>query len=270
MMSAYNRHGGTEARRHEVFARERRTPALSHARKGFTLIEMVVVIGIIVALAAIILGVARSVSEKSEVDQTQNVLKLLDLAMGEWETASDRKLSWGYDGTPPGMKYEIQSGYSSSPPEGVAERQTSDCIAKLRSSTGSKEILAKINDKLLVRTELPTPRVFIRDMWDKEIVMVHPGRLYDPVNDPPSVIKDLDGTIRTTDAIPNVHHDGCEMRFGACINRRVCFVSAGPNGRFGDLHLDVAASSLTQAQQADIALAADNIYSYTLSQERAP
>lgn len=265
MMNRSQRHQGTEARRHEANVHLRRTRAPSHrSPRGFTLIEMVVVIGIIVALAAIILGVAGALSRKSDADQTRNILKLMDLAMGEWETASDRKLSWGKNGMPTAnMSYEIQSDAS-------AEDQTSAAIAKMRASTGSKEILARVNDKFLVRTELPTPRVLIRDPWDKEIVIIHPGRLYDPVNDPAGVIKDLDGTIRTTDAIPNVNHDGCEMRFGACINRRVCFVSAGPDGRFGDLHLDKSAGTLSQADLADIALAADNIYSYALNQERAP
>lgn len=253
--------------------------AASHPTRAFTLIELVVVIGIIVALAAIILGVAGALSRKSEADQTRNVLNLMDLAMGEWETSSDRKLSWGMDGIPtPNMKYEIQSGYTSPPPEGVAGAQISDCLMKLRSSTGSKEILARINDKLLVRTNPPNSRILIRDLWDKEIVMVHPGRLpnpliaTDPIPDPSNPINvdkiDKDGTIRTTDALANINRDGSEVRFGICVNRRICFVSGGPDGELGDLHLDVAAGSLTPAQLKDIALAADNIYSYALSQER--
>ena len=123
---------------------------------------------------------------------------------------------------------------------------------------------------MLVREETPTPRVYFRDPWDNEIVMVHPGRLHDPVNDPPSIIRDVDGTIRTTYAMSNGTFDACEFRHGACINRRVCFVSAGPDGEFGDLHLDVAASGLNAAQQVDIERASDNIYSYALNQERAP
>ena len=244
--------------------------------RAFTLVELVVVIGIIVVLAAIVLGVAGALGRKSDADRTRNVLKLLDMALGEWENAADRQMSWGFDGEPLNMKYELHSR-SAVAGVGTAEMATSDLLSKLRNATGSKDIMAKIDPKLLIRREDPPPaRTLIRDPWDKEIIIVHPGRLPNPLinSDPvaPDPLRiDLDGTIRTgTTGNANIDPAASEIRFGECVNRRICFVSAGPDGDFGDLHLDIAQGSLTPQQQKEVDLAADNIYSYPLLQERAP
>ena len=54
-------------------------------RRGFTLVEMVVTIGIIVVLAALTLTGIAVMSEQSEVKTTRNTMKLLDIALQEWE-----------------------------------------------------------------------------------------------------------------------------------------------------------------------------------------
>ena len=63
-------------------------------RRAFTLVELVVVIGVILLLVGLTLSVSVAVIEQSERRETENVLRLLDMAMKEWEVTTDRKLSW--------------------------------------------------------------------------------------------------------------------------------------------------------------------------------
>src|SRR5262249_42799804 len=63
-------------------------------RRGFTLVEMVIVIAIIVVLASLTFAVGTAVMANSEVRQTTATIKLLDAAVKEWETQADRKISF--------------------------------------------------------------------------------------------------------------------------------------------------------------------------------
>mgnify|MGYP000110480133 CR=1 FL=1 len=74
-----------DSNRRDVRSTTRRQP-----RRAFTLVEMVVVISIIVMLVGLTIGVSVILSRKSEERETESVLKLLDLAMTEWETAAER------------------------------------------------------------------------------------------------------------------------------------------------------------------------------------
>ena len=64
------------------------------ARRGFTMIEMLVVIGIIVLLASLVLAVSGSVARASEERATRNTLEVLNAATEEFERALDRRVSY--------------------------------------------------------------------------------------------------------------------------------------------------------------------------------
>ena len=66
-----------------------------HTVGAFTLVEMVIVIGVIILLAALTLAVSVAVVEGSEVRQTESTMQLLDTALREWEALSDRKITYG-------------------------------------------------------------------------------------------------------------------------------------------------------------------------------
>src|SRR5678816_510662 len=118
-----------------------------------------------------------------------------------------------------------------------------------------REILARIDQDMFVsdNSDPNLPRLKLLDAWNKEIVIVHPGRLPNPILDGPNPLRDADGTIRVTPAwSPDIN----ENRVGICVNRRICFISAGPDGKAGQLEDPPSSTTYQQA--------ADNIYSYPL------
>ncbi len=58
--------------------------------RAFSLIEMMIVIGIIALLAALTLGISSSVMRNAEKRKTQDVLQLLTVALQEWELEKGR------------------------------------------------------------------------------------------------------------------------------------------------------------------------------------
>ncbi len=90
----------------------------------------------------------------------------------------------------------------------------------------------------------------ILDAWDRPIYPTHPGPLWEYVNFylPQA---DEDGTGR-------LYNEGA---YGIARNRRICFVSAGPDGKFG---VDGEFDSLPPGDVAEAmrTARADNIYSY--------
>ena len=63
-------------------------------RTAFTLIEMMIVIGIIALLAALTLGISNSVLRNSEISRTKDALRLLDMALQEWELEMGRAMTF--------------------------------------------------------------------------------------------------------------------------------------------------------------------------------
>ena len=59
---------------------------------GFSLIELLVVIGIIVLLASLVLAVSGSVIRANEERATRNTLTVLDTATEEYERTLDRRI----------------------------------------------------------------------------------------------------------------------------------------------------------------------------------
>jgi prepilin-type N-terminal cleavage/methylation domain-containing protein len=226
-----------------------------HAR-GFSLVEMIVVIAIVLLLFALTIGVVTSLSRSAETRTTQDALSILDQAYEEWKRNAERDVTYGIDGEPPQptgeVVYEIQQDILPFSPDDNDHEATDELIEIIHRNSQSRDILAKISPDLLLP---PTPEhddITMVDAWDGEILTVHAGRQFvrpgqvpgypgDP-GDP-----DKDGTIRTE----------FENAFGVCTNRRLRFVSAGPDGKFGDLQLNLATPPLSPEAQ-------DNIYSYPL------
>ena len=224
--------------------------------RAFTLVEMTIVIGIIILLAGLTLAVSVSVVQGSEVRQTELTIRLLDAAVQEWQAQSDRQVTYGLNDEPPPLDpvlspvYEIREQVDLDD-ESESVRVTADLIVIISRSAGIKEMLAQINSEFVRESDTTadpgfpvTQRLDILDAWGKPIIAVFPGREWEQTFDA-GIPRSEDGTIQT--AVEGV----C----GTATNRQVCFVSAGPDGDFGDL-AQLPDTDEFKASQ-------DNLYSYT-------
>jgi type II secretory pathway pseudopilin PulG len=233
---------------------EKKTRRGSGAARGFTLVEMTIVIGVIILLAALTLSVSVAVVEGSEVRQTENTIRLLTAALQEWEAVADRKISFGLDGEPynQGEQYEIQQPVYSGDLDqflGESHDATKWLFSIISRPSSVKQILAQVDPEAVEQdiVESDVGNVFdtivFADAWGNPIIAVFPGRSWaDGYDDADN--RDPDGTIR-----PHI-----ELVCGVTSNRQICFVSAGPDGKFGDLDPD--------SPDPDPESAEDNLYSY--------
>jgi type II secretory pathway pseudopilin PulG len=220
----------------------------SRATKGFTLVEMVIVIGVIILLAALTLSVSVAVVEGSEVRRTESTIRLLTAALQEWEALADRQVTYGINGQPynQGEQYEIR-------PDAVADdyEATQWLFAIIGKPESVRHILAQVDPEFVTQIpefQIPDTNTVVetfefKDAWGNPIVAVFPGRPWADGVDP-LVDRDADGTLRTP----------IERACGIATNRQICFVSAGPDGDFGDLDPD--------SPDPDVESAEDNLYSY--------
>ena len=216
-------------------------------RAGFTLVELVVAIGIVVLLAGLTLSVSVKVIEASEARETETTLRLLDQAVKQWEVAADRKLTW-WDDVYDKNRTELRDRsdiHGDTPPVLII----TELLNVIGRSTEVQSVLAQINPALVTRyADQSYPQwiqtheektylddsdgaITILDAWGTPIYATHPGRVHDltryPHLPPPLYppIADPDGTIRTYN----------ERDYGIAPNRQIVFVSAGPDRRFGRL-----------------------------------
>lgn len=218
------------------------TPAYRHIRRGFTLIEMVMVIGIIVLLAALTITVGSGITQRSEVDATRTRLELMTTALNSWEVAKDRSITYGINGEPPttGLihKYEVDQTLN-------PYQATEKLFALISRNKDVQDTLSRIRSDFIEEDVFEDPTLgdfktyIITDSWDEQILAVFPGREW---VDSGSYTRDDDGTIRTP----------IEEELGVAVNRQIYFVSAGPDGEFGELN----------GTGGDLEDTEDNIYSY--------
>jgi len=212
------------------------------ARRAFSLIELMIAIGLIVLLVALVFGVGTMLLSQSEARQTRSALDLMDTAIGEWEVSTGRSFTYGTNGQPapaigaPTPRYDFQESVNDA--NMIVEVLRPDFLG---GSEVAKTILAKIDPSLLrTRPNTNPPLTELLDAWGTPIAVVFPGREF--VSGDAAADRDVDGTFRTIQ----------EKRLGICRNRKILLVSAGPDGLLGQLN-----GSAVQRTQAE-----DNIYSY--------
>jgi type II secretory pathway pseudopilin PulG len=69
--------------------------------RAFTLIELLITIGVIIILTAMTVSATVALVRRAEIDRTRTVLRLLDMALAEWQAQAGRTLSWGANPLPP-------------------------------------------------------------------------------------------------------------------------------------------------------------------------
>lgn len=240
-------------------------PRRAASRSGFSLIELMVVVGIIVLLAGLTVGVSSALNRNSETSQMEQTLQLLDSALTEWDVVAERSMTWGPNTSPgntPGIVYDIDSNLGGG-------AQMENVLKNIMKVEECKVILSRINPRFFIEEVLTngTKQYGVIDPWDRRMVIVHPGRVPNASVFPADATTpvDPDGTIRTDSSHSA---DVNENRLGICQNRRLAFICRGPDGELGRQYLDQAYSALSTAELAQLELSKDNIYSYQLGRER--
>ena len=234
--------------------------------KGFSLVEMTVVIGLIVLLAGLTLSGSAAVLRHTEQRQTRTVLDQLDAAIAEWELQADRKLSWWQQYLDAPGHREASDIHSDTRPVLII----TEILDVVTRSATVREMIAGIDPELMYRYDDDTApwldeqweknqvnafflgSVTILDAWGTPIYATHPGRVWveEDAKGIYTLDRDQDGTIQTYN----------EEDYGIAPNRRIVFVSAGPDGLFGipDEFPDLSGDVLTGARDE---ASMDNIYS---------
>ncbi len=229
--------------------------------RGFSLVEVTVVIGLIVLLAGLTLSAGTAVVRHAEHRTTATALTQLDAAVREWELQADRKLTWWQVGD--GSSAYNASDVHSITPEVLIITEILDAV---RANDSAGLILAQIDPDLVYQYRDDTApwlndpeKILVTnrflggltclDAWGRPIYATHPGRTWTTDDaEPPGYTwaRDPDGTIRTLN----------EGLYGAAPNRRIVFVSAGPDGLFG-----LPAEFSPPTEEAIREARMDNIYS---------
>jgi prepilin-type N-terminal cleavage/methylation domain-containing protein len=252
-------------------ARSRRRA--TRARRAFTLLEILIVVGVILILASLVVGVSSALLKRAERSSVENAMAIVESALGEYEATVGRPMT--YDGATVPLTGAIVDVREPANPAGLpangvivgrARGQGIYALNLMAQTEATKPILAGIPTDLYRpdrtnptypasdATYAPSvttpanPRGELVDTWGNRIVWVFPGRPFRFGVD--TGLPDPDGTVRTT----------VENLFGVCTNRRICLVSAGPDGLFGfDLEVN---PNLTVVQRT--AAQTDNVFSYQL------
>jgi prepilin-type N-terminal cleavage/methylation domain-containing protein len=208
---------------------------VTHVRifaRGFTLIEMMIVIAIIVLLAGLTLGISNKVLRGSEIRKTKDAITLLDIAILEWETEMGRSMTFASVGTAVGDTYDIENdGILGIPAFNASVSQSEMAEAMdfraeelweiLIELEASKNILAKIHPDL-IEEDVHGARVV--DAWGSPIGIVFPCGSFKG-SDLISLAEDASGDLTV--------RDQAEDGLGSCLNKQPYFVSAGPDGQWG-------------------------------------
>jgi prepilin-type N-terminal cleavage/methylation domain-containing protein len=260
-----------------------RKKASKGSHRGFTLIEIMIVIAIIAILVAIVLAVGGALAGSQNVKRTEASMQILERAVDEFELLMRRDITWGIDfqlpdGSIPAGPYEPKYDMQEATPHVFL---VSDLLDNISRSSDIRTMLAQLDQNRYYRYEDPSVTgsepEWIREgtlatfqatepdplagQWGTELANApwfgkhtvldawdRPIRVIHPgrPHDPNDLIAtvDDDGTVRTP----------YEDQYGIARNARVLFISGGPDGRFGD----ISAADGTPMKEAT----RDNIYSY--------
>jgi prepilin-type N-terminal cleavage/methylation domain-containing protein len=269
--------------------------------RGFTLLEIMIVMGVILILTSLVLGVGSALLKRAERSQVESAMSIVESAFSEWEAQTGRPLTYNgafnsltnpttevfpsgsassallFDvveppATPPptapnnagnrliftrargagiyavnllSQIETIRPMLASIPPSLLRPESSLSNYPASNLSLGTPGVLYTPSAKATVGTG--STRAELIDTWGGRVAFVFPGRAFRFGVD--SGVPDTDGTVRTP----------AENILGVCTNRRICLVSAGPDGLFG-----VSGEVTPDTPVARAAAAADNIYLYEL------
>lgn len=233
--------------------------------RGFTLVEVLVVVGIIAVLLGLVAGVGPLVFSNQRKAQTSQLLNTLDRALDEYSHAAGgipKFVAEQYANTP-GVDNELTTYGSELFP---ARPDSAVFLAQIKGVGECDAIISGIPSQFLIAT--PTDDGSRPDPSDPSSISLGGGV------DAPSVVDSWADAawgppwnIAEQRVIYYVHPSNllAQDLYGKCVNRRPYFMSAGPDEKYGltsEIPAPASGEPLTHAQKAEL-LVADNIYSYT-------
>lgn len=249
---------------------------MKRATMGFTLVELLVVIGIIAILASMVLAVSGGVLATSERKQVEDTFTLLNKAIQEMELTRGQELVFSRKKNASDASeltfYDVEEN-----PSATTAYIMPKLLALLKSNDRSREFINKINPDFLKQSGVGTTAILdLVDAWGNRIAVVPCGRPAteremrsgyrtvgsvkgNPITaDPLGIgIDSIDRTVRTED----------ETYLGVCSGRRWTFVSRGPDGSLGVPAWNTTATAKQRDGNSDgIDDWGDNIFSQTLTE----
>jgi type II secretory pathway pseudopilin PulG len=269
------------------------------AARAFTLLEIMIVIGVILTLMTLVLGVGSALLRNAEKSQVESAMAIMESALNEYEAQLGRQMtfngSWNAGGTqqlfPQGAGdalFDVRdAGVPPAPANGVnapvmwaarARGAGVFAVNLLRQVDAIRPILAGVSPGLL-RPEPNTPDYPARNIGGTGATLYVPSakqgagprdstrsEFVDPWGNRVAFV--FPGRVfRFGSDVGLPDPDGTvrtpyENVFGVCTNRRICLVSAGADGLFG------LPGEITPASQDTVTAraisAADNIFLYPL------
>ncbi len=242
-------------------------PARSR-RRGFTLVEVLVVVGIIAVLLGLVAGVGPLVFSNQKRAQTSQLLNTLDRALDEYSNAAGgvpKFVVEQYASTPGADNMLVP--YSAAGGEMFPARPDAAVfLAQIKGVGECDAIISGIPSQFLVAT--PAGDGSRPDPSDPTSIGLGSGV------DAPSVVDSwakpewsAPWNVAEQQLVYYVHPNNilAQDLFGKCVNRRPYFMSAGADLKYGfrsEAAMPFAGETLTHLQKAE-QLVADNIYSYT-------
>ena len=260
---------------------------MKRAATGFTLVELLVVIGIIAILASMVLAVSGGVLATSERKQVEDTFTLLNKAIQEMELTRGQELVFSRRCNAKNVDV-LALNQHELPYYDIEEIKTDAAyimpklLKLLRNNDRSRDFISKINADFLKRITPAAPlnadeNLDLVDPWGNRIAVVPCGRpateremrsayrIVDSVIPDPVTadvifgigIDSVDRTVRTRD----------ENSLGVCSGRRWAFVSRGPDGQLGYPEWDTTRTTKERDNNSDgIPDWADNIFSQSLTE----
>lgn len=240
------------------------TPRRTHPGRGFTLLELLVVIGIIAILIGLVVGAGVAITRNAKANATRGVLTALDRALDEFIVNNGGNIPTfdradyagvpGFDG-PNGV--DADTGYLNDADDPMPQRPDASVFIRQARGVGDVDaILAGIPERFLVTTALPrnvsVPSALEANMYDTA-----PSVLDAWANDGwtgylanrPSGVDPVKAAwpIREQSLVYYVHPNNRRDRsrssldakpdaqelYGSTLNGRPYFFSAGPDGFYG-------------------------------------
>lgn len=189
-------------------------------RKGFTLIEILVVMGILMLLAGITVIGFRQLAIGSKRTATESMMVQCRSFLTEYETKNRLVGIPTVAVAAPGSVEDVDGGTAGDRYNSVAVTSTSALMGRLQGIPENRAMLAKVpNEKLLKRVAGKVDNPILLDAWGNPIIFVPAGGLSGVT---------ISGTTGRTVTSRGVIPDGGTLPAGV----RPFWASAGPDGDF--------------------------------------